>query len=453
MTFRGLSIAAVLLFANIVAGAKVLTVGQGGTYKTISAAIGSASDGDTIRVESGTYVENLIVDRSVRLEGIDKPIIRGTGIGSVITVIAPGSSISGFRVQKSGNDLQVEDAGILLRSDRNTVEDNELTDVLFGIYLYHSAGNLILRNQIVGRAELESGERGGGLHLWNSPDNTLEDNTISFTRDGMYIQSSPNNRIRRNRVSNLRYGLHFMSSDDNHFEDNVFYDNIAGAAIMYSKGIELRRNAFVHNRGFSSFGILFQDCRECITEENLVLDNAVGMFLEASKDSVFQRNTVAENDVAMQIFTSSDKNIFTQNNFINNLSPLQLVGTRSTTEWQSQDGGNYWSDYDGYDMDADGRGDVPHRIHNIFEYLEGNYPRLRIYLNSPAAQAVVAAEKSFPILKGSNEFDRRPLMRPVKTEMRFSPPSKGGKAKYILLTVSCLMLAFSVFVLRRGFIR
>jgi nitrous oxidase accessory protein len=299
--------------------------------------------------------------------------------------------------------------------------------------------------------ELESGERGAGLHLWNSPNNTLEDNTISYARDGMYIQSSPNNTIRRNRVSNLRYGLHYMNSDNNTFEENVFSNNIAGAAIMYSRKIELRRNAFVHNRGFSSFGILFQDCSECVAEENLILDNAVGIFLEALKSSVVRRNTIAENDVAMQIFSSSEQITLVQNNFINNFSPLQLVGRTSSARWESEEGGNYWGDYDCYDMDGDGIGDVPHRIHNIFEFLEGNFPRLRIYLNSPAAQSVAAAEKSFPILKGSNEFDRRPLMRPVKISTNFTAPETDGNGKVLLIMASLLMLGFSGFVMKRGF--
>lgn len=447
MKIRWLKILIFLLFANLSARAEILTVGQNAQFQTVGAAIAVAKNGDTIRVENGIYIENLLLDKSVILEGIEKPIIRGTGKGSVVVVAAHDCKILGFRVEKSGNDLQAEDAGILLKSNGNTIEDNELSDILYGIYLFHSAGNFIRRNTIVGRKELETGERGAGLHLWNSPDNTLEDNEISYARDGMYIQSSANNTIRRNRVFNLRYGLHFMNSDNNRFEDNLFFDNVAGAAIMYSQKIELRRNAFVHNRGFSSFGILFQDCRECVTEENLILNNATGVFLEGLKNSVFRRNTIAENDTAMQIFASSAQNVFTENNFINNLSPLQLVGKGSSTAWQS----NYWSDYDGYDLDGDRLGDVPHRIQNIFEYLEGNFPRLRIYLNSPAAQSVVVAEKSFPVLKGSNEFDRQPLMRPVKIDFSFQPNSAGGKANWAMFAFSFLMLGFSGFIFKRGF--
>lgn len=426
---------------------EVLTVGPGGGYASINSAVAAAKTGDHIRVESGTYRENIVLDRSVTLEGVDLPIIDGGDAGSIITVIADGCKITGFDVRNSGNDLRAEDAGILLKSNGNIVEDNVLSKVLFGIYLLQSGSNAVRRNTIVGRKELEPGERGAGLHLWNSPKNILEDNVVTFARDGMYIQNSSNNQIRRNRVSDLRYGLHFMNSDDDIFEDNVFFDNVAGAAIMYSKNIELRRNAFVHNRGFSSFGILFQDCRQCVTEENLILNNATGIFLEGLKNSVFRRNTIAENDLAAEIFASSVGNVFSENNFINNLSPLQLVGKGGNTEWKS----NFWSDYQGYDLDGDAYGDVPHKIQNIFEYLEGNFPRVRIYLNSPAAGSIVAAERSFPIVKGSNEFDSAPLMRPVDIGVSFRPEKSGGAAKWSALAFSIVLLGISIFTFKRGF--
>lgn len=451
MKIRWFKLFFLLLLGGLSARAEVLTVGRNGQFQTVNSAISAAQAGDTIRVESGTYVENLVLDKTLTIEGVGKPIIKGTGKGSVVVVSADDCAFRGFQIETSGSDLQAEDAGILLKSNRNTIEDNDLSDILFGIYLFHSADNKIRRNRIRGRAELESGERGGGLHLWNSPRNLLEDNIVTEARDGMYIQNSPNNTIRRNRVSRLRYGLHYMSSDDNTFEENVFFDNIAGAAIMYSQRIALRRNLFLHNRGFSSFGILYQDCRQCITEENLIFNNATGIFLEGVKNSVFRRNTIAENDTALQIFSSSDNNTFTENNFVANLSPLQAVGFKANAKWETEKGGNFWSDYEGYDLDGDGIGDVPHKIQNVFEYLEGNFPRLRIYLNSPAAQSVVLAEKSFPILESSKEFDQKPLMRPVKID--FPPlPDAGAnfKAKWATLAFSLVMLGFSVAVIVRG---
>src|SRR5262249_11247735 len=258
-----------------VAKAETLTVGPPpARFQSIQSAIAAAKPGDVIQVQPGVYTGQFIIDKRVALEGVGKPVLRGEGRGSVVIVIADRCSIRGFVIEHSGGDLQAEDSGLLLKSNENTVAGNELRDTLYGIYLYHSQRNTIRGNTVCGRRELEVGSRGAGLHLWNSPDNTIEGNTISDARDGMYIQTSPGNNVRRNRVFSVRYGLNYMNSDANKFEENIFSDNVAGAAIMYSRKIELRRNAFLRNRGFSSFGVLFQDCAENVAEENFIIDNA-----------------------------------------------------------------------------------------------------------------------------------------------------------------------------------
>ena len=451
MNRRTLFFPVLVLFLLTAARGEVFTVGDGGQFSNINSAIAAAKSGDEIIVLPGVYTENIILDKPLTIIGQGRPEIAGTGRDSVITVTASGCTVRGLIVRHSGGDIRAEDAGILLRSNSNIIENNELSDILFGIYLYGANNNFIHANTVTGRSELEVGERGAGLHLWNSSDNQLNDNVITQTRDGIYVQSSPRNTMNGNEVSGVRYGLHFMSSDENRFQGNNFHDNVAGAAIMYSRGIELRQNAFVHNRGFSSFGILFQDCRECVTENNLVANNATGIFAEGMRDSVFRRNTISENDVAAQIFSSSEHNTFTGNNFIDNISPLQMIGKSTSTAWSDGTAGNYWSDYNGYDMDGDSIGDVPFKLQNVFEYLEGSYPRIRIYLNSPAAQSVVAAERSFPIIEGSNQVDPKPLMRPVVTDINAVSRTVKVHHSYSMLIVSMFALALSLAVFwRRG---
>jgi nitrous oxidase accessory protein len=430
--------------------ADTLTVASSNArFQSLQDALAAARPGDTIQVQPGVYTGQFILDKTITLIGINKPVLRGTGQGSVVVITADHCTIKGFAIEHSGRDLQAEDSGLLLKANHNVIEDNELRDVLYGIYLYHASHNSLRGNVVRGRRELELGARGAGLHLWNSPNNTIEANRVSDARDGMYIQTSPGNTIRHNRVSQVRYGLHYMNSDDNRFEDNLFERNVAGAAIMYSRRIELRRNAFLHNRGFSSFGILFQDCDEIVAEENFVIDNATGLFIEALRKSAFRRNVIAENDLALQIFSSADQTLFAANNFVENLSPLQIVGKRTTTRWQEGGQGNYWSDYDGYDLDGNGVGDVPHKVQNVFEYLEGNYPRLRLYLSSPAAQALAAAEQTFPIIensRGSRETDATPLMKAVSIAFPLERPQPQPAAQLLLgfLSLSVAGIAFAV---------
>jgi len=435
--------------AEFTVQAKAITVESREPVSTIQNAIAAAQPGDIIEVQSGTYTGNLVLNKPLTLIGVDRPVIRGNGSGSVITVTQP-STIRGLVIEHSGGMLVDEDSGILLKSSNNRIEHNELRDVLFGIYLFGSEHNQIVGNVIRGRPLPDLGERGSGIHIWNANDNTLINNTITDARDGMYLQNASHSTIRGNRISGLRYGLHYMFSDDNVFEDNIFDHNVAGAAIMYSRNIQFRRNAFVHNRGFSSFGILFQGTDECVTEDNIIADNEVGLFLEAHSHSVFRRNLVANNDVAMEVFSSAEADTFEANNFVDNLSPLQVVGKSTTTQWNGMQSGNYWSEYDGYDLNADGIGDVPFKIQNVFEHMEGNYPRLRIYLLSPASQALALAEKGFPLIEGSQEFDRRPLMRPVA--LSFTLPELEGtpKIRSASFAFPCVMLLVSVTVLRQG---
>lgn len=434
------------------ASGETLIVSSGQSdYHSIQSAINAAQPGDTIQVQPGTYPENIRLNKTLTLTGMSWPVLRGTGTGSVLTVTADHCVIQGFVIEHSGNSLTDEDSGVLLKADDGVIANNQLRDVLYGIYLYQASRHQIRGNVITGRNEIESGERGAGLHLWNSAKNILEGNTISLMRDGLYIQTSPGNIVRQNRVIRLRYGLHYMNSDDNKFEDNIFSHNVAGAAIMYSRRIELRRNQFMHNRGFSSFGILFQDCEDIVAEDNLVIDNATGLFLEALRRSTFRRNVIAENDLAIQLYASSDRNLFTENNFQTNLSPLQLVGRRSTTRWQHHGRGNYWSDYSGYDLDADGIGDIGHKVQNVFEYLEGNFPRLRLYLSSAAAQSLAAAEKTFPIVKGSSEIDAAPLMKAMAIRPSALPaPQAFAYQSTLLGFISLLLMSAGITIIWKG---
>lgn len=402
MRTRRVAAAAVLLCAAV----------TGTRGESLQDRIRAASPGDTIHVRGGVHEGDLLIDRRLVLLGYGMPVLRGSGRGSAVVVTADSCTIAGFRVEHSGRMLVNEDAGILIRSSHNRVEGNVLRDVLFGIYLFRSAGCLVRGNDIAGRAHLSPGERGSGIHLYDAPRNALVDNVITDVRDGLYIQNANHTRIEGNRVSFVRYGLHYMYADSNVFIRNSFTDNIAGAAIMFTRGIVMRHNVFSRNRSFSAFGVLLQDCHGLEADSNLITDNVVGLFLENSTANVFRDNVVARNDLALQMFQNATGNTFTGNLFVDNLNPLTIVGRTTGSSWSAEGRGNYWSSYDGYDLDADGLGDVPMKIQNVFQYLEGRIPTLRLFLYSPASQALAAASTAFPVLDLSEEEDRSPMMRP-----------------------------------------
>jgi nitrous oxidase accessory protein len=241
----------------------------------------------------------------------------------------------------------------------------------------------------------------------------------------VYIQSSPNGRIRGNVARDLRYGLHYMYSDDNLFEDNVFENGDAGTALMYSRRLTFRRNQFLRNRGFASVGLLLRTCDDVIAEDNLIADNARGVFIEGSVNNVFRGNLIAGSDAAIVLYDSAKRAVFTGNSFVGNLAPLSLSGRRTDTSFE----GNYWSDNPSPDLDGDGRTDQPYRLSSLFDHMRGNLTAADLLSRSLAADAVAAAERTFPVLRPSPVVDSRPLARPPALRVPAPRRSEGPAAE------------------------
>jgi len=371
--------------------------------------IDAAADGATVEIAAGTYRGVLTVDRPLRLVGRGRPLLIGNGSGSVIQVRAAGVVIEGLDIDGLGRgDLGKDDSGIHVAASDVEIRGCRISNTLFGVYLREAHRSRVRACAIRGIPGKEPGEKGSGIHVWNTVEFALIGNRIAEVRDGFYIQSSSQGRIAGNRVRDMRYGLHYMYSDDNQFDDNVFENGAAGAALMYSRDIRFRRNRFLRNRGFASVGLLLKTCDGVLAEENLIADNARGIFLEGSYHNRFRRNVIAASDTAIVLYDSCGDTAFEGNAFFANLSPLQLVGRRTDTRFD----GNYWSDNPELDLDGDGRSDRPYRLSNVFDHFRGNLTAADLFSQGFAAAAVAAAERTFPVLEPVSVLDNAPLVRP-----------------------------------------
>ncbi|HSD73037.1 MAG TPA: nitrous oxide reductase family maturation protein NosD, partial [Thermoanaerobaculia bacterium] len=328
----------------------------------LQARIDTAPSGATIEVGPGTYRGDLLLDRPVRLLGRGRPLLVGSGAGSVVRIRADGAAVEGFDIDGlAGGDLGRDSSGVHVSGKNTVVRDVRISRTLFGIYLYRADGATVEGCDIRGIPGREPGEKGSGVHVWATDGFRLSRNTIRDVRDGFYIQSSSHGVITGNVARDLRYGLHYMFADDNRFEDNIFENGAAGAALMYSRRIVFRRNRFLHNRGFASVGLLLKTCDEVTAESNLIADNARGIFLEGSTKNLFQGNVIAESDSAIVLYDSCSENRFEGNSFIENLTPLEFVGRRTDTRFD----GNYWSGNDVPDLDGDGVSDREYRLSSV----------------------------------------------------------------------------------------
>ncbi|WP_242343701.1 nitrous oxide reductase family maturation protein NosD [Anaeromyxobacter terrae] len=380
-----------------------------GEASPLQARVDAAPAGATVEVGPGTYDGDLVIDRPLRLAGRGRPLLRGSGKGSVVRIRAAGVTVEGLDVDgRGGGDLGRDSSGIHVSAPGAVVRDNRIANALFGVYLREAPGARVEGNVVRGIRGKDPGEKGSGIHVWNTDGFTLVGNDIADCRDGLYIQSSPHGTIRGNSVRDLRYAIHFMYSDDNVFEDNLFERSDAGGVLMYSRRLVFRRNRFLHNRGFASVGLLLKACDDSLAEDNLLADNARGVFLEGSYRNLLRRNVVAESDTALVVYDSCGENRIEGNAFIANLTSLTLVGRRTDTVLD----GNYWSDNDEPDLDGDGVSDRPFVLGSLFDHLRGNLTAADLLAQSLAAAALGVAERAFPVLAPAEVADRRPLARP-----------------------------------------
>jgi nitrous oxidase accessory protein len=413
----------------------------------LQARIDLASAGETIDVPAGVYDGDLVIDRPLRLIGHGHVVIRGSGTGTVISITAPDTVVEGIEVDgRGGGDLGKDASGIHIAAARATIRGCVIRNALFGIYLRQADGTRIEHSRVYGIKGKAAGEKGSGIHVWNTDGFTLLDNDVSDVRDGVYIQSSPHGTIRGNRAHDLRYGLHYMYSDDNVFEDNVFENGDAGTAVMYSRRLTFRRNQFLRNRGFASVGLLLKSCDDVLAEHNLIADNARGVFIEGSERIMIHENVIAQSDIALVIFASASRTSITGNSFVGNLAPLAFVGRHTDTVVS----GNYWSDNDALDLDGDGRTDQPYRLSSLFDHFRGNVIAADLFSRSLSAAALAAAERSLPVLDPVPVVDASPLARPPVLPVPVAEPRVQGRPAPLGLLASSGALAVGSAVLAGG---
>ena len=270
-----------------------------------------------------------------------------------------------------------------------------------------STGCVVRGNRVEANAASQS-VAGNGIHLWSSPGNRVERNTVTGHRDGIYFEFSPSSVAENNEVTvSQRYGLHFMFSDSCQYLANAFLDNKSGVAVMYSRDIVIRGNRFERARGPAAYGLLLKDILGGEVSENTFDDNSTGMHVEGSSRLDIRGNTLVRNGWAIRVLANADENRFTGNRFIGNAFDV-VTNSRAATSTFDR---NWWDAYRGYDLDRDGIGDVPFRPVRLFALVVEQHPPAILLLRSPLVGLLDAAERVLPVLTPDTLVDRNPLMR------------------------------------------
>jgi nitrous oxidase accessory protein len=414
----------------------------------ISKLIEAASPGDELVLPAGVYEGNLVIRKPVVIDGSEGVIFDGLGEGTVIEVLSPGVTIRHCMIRGSGDSVVGEPSAIRVIAADVLIESNTIEDALFGIDLRESP-DAIIRNNTITCKDLEPGRRGDGIRLWWSHGGIVEGNIVRGSRD-MVFWYSEDLRITRNVVIDSRYGLHFMYSHGSVLEENDLRSNSVGVYLMYSNGITLRGNRMRNNRGASGYGIGLKDCDDITIVGNALLANRVGVYIDNSPSSIdstglFESNMIAFNEIGLLATPNTHDNVFTGNAFIENEEPAATHGRgRLTLNTFARDGrGNYWSDYAGFDLDSDGIGDVEYEPQSLFGAMLANEPNLRLFVHSPAQQAVEFTARALPQLRPeSTLIDPAPLASPPRIDLAVA--ETGGSRLGMGLLAAVLLIVASV---------
>jgi nitrous oxidase accessory protein len=390
-------------------GAIVITVAPGGRVPSLSAALAQAHAGDTIVVESGRYLEAAVVriDRRVTIVGRGRPILDAGGNHTLLLVTADSVAIEGLDLENIGPSSTDDRAAIRLEGVRGCrVVDNHVRNSFFGIFGAKVTDCVISGNTVTGPSRHEQ-QSGNAIQLWYSGRVTVTGNVVQGHRDGIYLEFVTNSRLEDNESrGNERYGLHFMFSDSCTYRRNRFHDNGAGVAVMYSKRVTMERNQFTTNRGQAAYGLLLKDISDGSISGNLFQANTTGLYLEGSNRLQVRENRFEGNGWALRVLANATDNLFERNTFLGNAFDVTTNSRSATSTFQH----NYWDRYQGFDLDHDGFGDVPHRPVRLFSLVvEQNEPAL-ILLRSLFVDLLDAAERVLPILTPEALVDSAPLM-------------------------------------------
>jgi len=290
---------------------------------------------DAARSSSNTILGNYLANNSE------------TGIW--IQDFAINNTILGNNVTGSRYCVKIEGQG-----NNNTVSGNLLAGGQSGIQVLNAEYTDICNNTITHNY---GSEWDAGIRLDSAGFSRIHSNLILDNWRGILLySSSPNVSICNNSISGNEYGVRVASGGSNNL-------NMTGNFVADNNGYGVGLTGFGSSSSYATIS------------QNTITNNSDGIALGQYSDyNTILQNNISGNKCGLYIELSTQNKIYSNNIVDNNLEVN--ITSASANAWDNGCEGNYWSSYDGTDMDNDGVGDT---------YLpwEGvdNYPLMNVYWN------------------------------------------------------------------------
>jgi parallel beta-helix repeat protein len=317
-------------------------------YPTIQDAVDHANGGDTIKVRPGIYEEHVKVDKQLTITGEnrDTTIIDGGGTAEhVIEITTDNVELNGFTIR----DCDQDHSGIRIKSNHNRIYNNNMLNC------------------------------GGGIELFWTNNNTVEENIINDCLWGVFICDSDDCIIQENEMKDNMVGMQtglslFQTGKTSiEFKDNTIINSSEkGIFLLRAKSMSILLNyiSTTDDKGI----VLFSVEENTINYNEITQSGNCSISIYDSKRNNFIDNEImysppnlnpdtldfesVNSDIGLCFIYRSNNNII-HHNYLEN--PCNIYDECCNT-YDDGSAGNFWSDYNGQDADGDGIGDTPYII-------------------------------------------------------------------------------------------
>ena len=292
------------LAATLPAAAAKLKVPQ--QYPTVSSAVAAASNGDTVEVQGGPYIEQVVINKSIKLVGKPTGVIKAplTMTGSKAIVLVTGAGVSatiqgltitgpgdggcdsirwGIRVE-AGADATIKNNDILEIRDEPIGGCQNGVGIMVGRASESTTGTADIRNNFI------AGFQKNGMVISNVGSSACVENNLVqgagpvtfIAQNGIQVSGGAFATVGHNTVRNMRYTPQTVSdagilvigaAAGSDFEHNVVENVDVGFYLFTTSGVNVDHNK---SRGSTFDGIIVQQGSGNTVSNNQVEGNSQG---------------------------------------------------------------------------------------------------------------------------------------------------------------------------------
>jgi len=335
-------------------------------YTTIGAAVAAARAGDLVKVCPGIYAEQVVIAKSLTLQGENGAVMRPSAMQANTTSLVTGSDLAVAIVVDGAKDVAIE--GLTVDGADNGLN---CTPSLFGIFFRNASG--AIRNSVIEnmRPELAAcASSGTGIFVQSAGGSTskvrIEGNSIhDYQKNGITANEAGTDvRIGKGNVitglgstaESVQNGIQLAFGATGVIEDSIVTNNIsaacasvsvcpfnANAVIIFQSGgvrvsdnvlglsqtgvfVEGDDNTVTQNRIFDMQvfdGVAVFGDHNRIHQNTIVRSDESAIFIDGNHNKV-QGNRI--NEAPVGILKSGTGNVFAGNRFFNTPTPDPVAG-------------------------------------------------------------------------------------------------------------------------------